>query len=197
MNFTQKEPVSADLWNEVVQLNQLDIQLYEYAKKHLRKKETAAHLRTQSFEKVLKTTDSVDYTFDLPLNGRFWSYREVASEGGEKYPIHRWVTDQPASIYFSLEAGLDYRLYFNAQPLTSEVVPKVRVNGRDIALQKLNEDTFSLYYGEISKDWITTTPTEITLYSTQAFLYRDAHPSKQNRNYPLLSFAVNRIQISR
>lgn len=200
INVTEKTPISAKLLEEVKRLNELDIQLYEYAKTNLRKKHTEYRLRTKSFENILKKTDAVNYTFNLPLNGRGWTYREPMYKKENKKALkspYRWVMDKPAYIYFSLEEGLDYDLYFNAQSLTSEVFPRVSVNGKEIELLKLNNKLFSLYHGKIPKEWITNNATELSFYSSKAFQYRDIYPSITNRNFPPLSFALNKIKISK
>jgi len=197
INATEKEPISAQLLDQIKQLNQLDIKLYEYAKKHVQKNNNEYELRKKSFENILETTSEVDYTFNLPLNGTGWTYRENTNVKPVKHSFYRWVMDQPAYIYFSLEEGSDYDLDFSAHCLTKEVLPRVSVNGKEIEILKLNSKSFSLYHGKIPKDCITSAPMEIAFYSTKAFQYRDVYPSQHNRNHPPLSFAINRIQISK
>ena len=195
MNFTQKEPISDELLDKIKQLNLLDTQLYAYAKACLQKKDTLYPLRTKTFDKILKKSSDIDYSFNLPLKGRGWSYREVTEGDFGNNSVYRWVTDQPAHIYFSLEEGIDYDFSFTAQTLTSEISPKTSVNGREIELSQEANDLFSIYRGKIPKSYLTHEPVEIVFYSSKAFLYKDAHPSHQNRNYPLLSFAINNIKI--
>lgn len=196
LNATDPEPVSIELLEEVRGLNKLDIQLYEYAKNHFQKKNTPYPLRTSSFYKVIKKTSEVDYTFDLPLYGSGWTYRDTLGNEKNALPVYRWVMDYPAKIYFALEEGKDYLLFFNARPLTEECIPRVQVNGVELALARLNTEIFSLYKGTISKDCIDSNFTEIAFFSDKAFQYRDVYPSHYNRNHPPLSFAVNRIQIT-
>jgi hypothetical protein len=50
LNSTKLEPVSVQLLDEIRSLNELDIQLYQYAKQHIRKKETCYTLRVSSSE---------------------------------------------------------------------------------------------------------------------------------------------------
>lgn len=188
INVTVKEPVSEALLEEVRQANQLDMELYKYAKTHLQKKNTEYPLRTQSFDALLKKSNSIDYSFDLPLNGRGWSYREK----WPGTPIYRWIMSGPAYISFFLEEGVSYDLYFTAQPLTDEVSPKVSVNGREIEVRKLNNELFSLYYGEIPREYITADSTEISFHSPLAFRYVDP---RNIRDATPLSFAVSRITI--
>jgi len=195
INTTEKEPVSLQLLEEIRRLNELDIQLYEYAKNYLRKKNTLYPLRTLSFYNVIKKTSAVDYTFDLPLYGRGWTYRDNLDNKTAEHPVYRWVMNYPAKIYFSLEEGKDYFMSFNAWSLTNECVPRVKVNGKEIELTRLNTELFSLYQGMIPKDCIGPNFSEIVFYSDKAFLYKDIYPSHHNRNHPPLSFALNRIQI--
>lgn len=195
LNETTKEFISTELLEKVTYLNQLDIQLYKYAKDYYAKKENKYKLRTQSYEELLKTKTQVDYTFDLPLNGYGWTYRDTFSNPQIQNPVFRWVTDQPASIYFSLQKDTEYDLFFTALPITQEVFPKVKVNGVDIFISQLNQAPFSLYHGTIGRDLIQKHPTAIIFSSIKAFDYRDIHPSHYNRNHPPLSFALNYIQI--
>ncbi len=196
VNFTQKEPVSEELLKEIRQINLLDLELYQYAKTHLQMKRNGYRLRTKSFDSLLTKTTEVDYRFDQPLNGKWWSYRESTGEHVGVYSTYRWVMNQPAIIYFSLEAGRDYNLSFTAQPLKPEVIPRVRVNGVEFEIFKKNGAPFSLYCGKIPRDCIGEAPVEIQFYSSESFLYRDVYPEKMNRNYPPVSFAVSRIHIS-
>jgi hypothetical protein len=196
MNVTEKEPVSAHLIEEIKQLNKLDIQLYHYAKTCLQKKNTEYPLRTTSFESLITKSCAIDYSFNLPLNGRGWTYRDMINEEEGNNPISRWVMDQPAYIYFSLEDSSDYDLFFSAHPLTNEVIPRVSVNGNEIEIVRLNDKKFSTYHGIIPKSCLTHLPTVIAFYSSKAFNYRDIYPSQYNRNYPPLAFAVNRITLT-
>ncbi len=195
INVTNKEPISLELLEKVQKIHQLDLQLYEYAKNHRIKKHTSYPLRTDSFEKIIKKTSLVDYTFDLPLYGRGWTYRDRLDAQEAKYSVYRWVMNTPADIYFPLEEGLEYQLLFYAKPLTKEVFPKVSIEGKEIPIQKINNESFSLYQGIIPKEYITKHPTKLSFYSLKAFEYRDIYPSQYNRNHPPLAFAVNRIRI--
>ena len=197
MNVTEPEPISEQLLEEVRQANDLDIRLYAYAKEHLQKKDTEYRLRSRSFEKISLTTHSIDYSFDLPLNGRGWSYRESLEGERSKYSIYRYVMDEPAYIYFSLEEGSIYDLYFTARSLTNETVPKVRVNDKELPLCKLNSHSFSLYHGKIPKNWIANGPTEIVFYSSALLQYKDPLFPAHTHHFLPLSFAINRIRICR
>lgn len=195
LNTTEKEAISESLLAEVRELNELDIRLYEYARQNLHKKNSEYKLRTQTFDNLVKLTQTVDYTFNLPLQGSGWNYRETLDIKGGSLPICRWVMDRPASIFFSLEEGFDYILTFNAHPITKEVTPQVSVNGHEIELTRSSHRTFSLYQGKIPKSLITNHPTEISFHSSKTFIYRDIYPKKHNPNYPPLSFAVNKITL--
>ena len=191
-NVTVKEPASEALVEEIRKLHELDRQLYDYAKRELQPKNREYRLRTESFDRIVQKTAHVDYRFNFPLDGRGWTYREKSDSDG----VYRWVTNEPASIYFSLDEGQDYHLSFSAHPLTPEICPKVLVNGHEIELSKQDERYFSTYSGSILKEWVTSGKTEIVFYSPQSFPYSQIYPEFPNRNYPPLSFALNRIKIS-
>jgi hypothetical protein len=192
INSTVKEPVSPSLLEEIRQQNLLDIELYEYARTHLQSKRTQYPLRSRSFDDLLRKRSSLDYTFNQPLNGNGWCYREKPPGT----PTYRWVMDRPACISFYLEEGIDYELEFNAQVLTDEIVPKVRVNGREIELCKLDDSVFATYQGKIPKEWIGEGETELSFYSLKSFPYSKSHPATRHRDVPPVSFAVSRISIS-
>lgn len=195
INITQDEQVSDELLERVRQVNELDLQLYEYAKKHYTSKNTLYLLRKPSYERILKKTSRIDYTFNLPLNGNGWTYRDTLGNEMSSYPTYRWVMDYPAEIYFHLETEKDYRLLFNAYVLTNEIIPRVCVNGYEIELHRLDNENFSLYQGDLKKEFMTENFTKITFFSTKSAYYWEIYPSHYNRNHPPLSFALNRIQI--
>lgn len=195
MNSTVKEPISEKLVEQIRALNELDIRLYAYAKTQLAKKTTQCRFRTETFDRLLIQTSEIDYTFDLPLNGKLWSYREQM-KNGEKYSAYRWVMNHPASIFFPLEKRSDYALYFTAQSLTADIVPRVNVNGKEIEIKKLNSELFSLYHGTITSDLIINDLTEISFYSSKSYFYSDIYPKFTHKKDPPFSFAVNRIIIN-
>ena len=190
INFSEKVPVSEALIEEIKKLHVLDIQLYQYAKEHIHPKSTLYSFRTQSFDKVSQRTNLVDYSFDLPLDGRGWNYREADSSA-----IYRWVTNLPAYIYFSLEQDADYDLSFQARPLTAAISPRVCVNGKEVGLCRFDTREFSTYHGKIPQEWITNSPTELCFFSLESAEYRELYPDGRHMNDLPLSFAVNRIQI--
>lgn len=196
INTTKMRPViNKKLLEEIKKLNELDIQLYAYAKNHLCKKNTLYPLRKSSFNEIITKTSSVNYTFNLPLFGRGWTCRETLDMKKLKNTTYRWVMDHPAKIYFPLEVEHDYLISFNARSLTKECIPRIKVGGQEIELVRLNTHLFSLYQGIISRDLIASDFTEVEFYSDKAFQYRNIYPSQYNRNYPLLSFALNQIRI--
>ncbi len=101
----------------------------------------------------------------------------------------------PANIFFSLEEGSDYTLFFHAWALTDKIIPQVKVNGVELKIKRLNADRFSCYEGKIPKELLDKQPVKISFYASKAVDYREIYPSHYNSNHPPLSFAVNRIQI--
>lgn len=185
INTTESKPVSDALLDEVIRANELDIQLYTYAKERLAKKSTTYTLQNiLSFQPI----SSIDYTFDMPLQGRNWSYRETF----EDETIYRWVMDRPAEIFFTLEKNVDYQIQFYARPLTEQVVPRLKVNGQEISLTRKTTIPFSIYEGHFHN---STDRVQLTFFSDKAFDYRGCLPPDPNRNLPPLSFAVSRIQV--
>ena len=195
INVTEKEPVSQGILEEVKKLNYWDMQLYAYAKESLPKKNSTYVLRTPSFDHLMQTTPYVDYTFNLPLNGTGWSYRDKEGNESAEHPTYRWVMSNPANIIFPLEEGSDHTLLFYAWALAEEIVPQVKVNGTELEIVRLNRDRFACYKGIIPKELLNGQPTKITFYASKTVQYRDIYPKLYNRNHPPLSFAVNRIQI--
>lgn len=187
MNTTEKEPASEALLEKIRKANELDIQLYEYAKSHLSKKNTNHQLRQNSFHELLSCSSRIDYTFDLPLNGTGWSAREKVSEEENSFLTCRWVMNMPASMYFFLKEGIDYNLYFYAKALTNEIVPRVAINGKEIPVSKISEGSFATYQGKIPREYITDLPATLSFFSSKSYKYI--------RGLPPLAFALNRIQI--
>lgn len=195
MNATEKEPVSEALLEEVKKLNYWDMQLYAYAKEHLQKKTSSYVLRTSSFAKLLQPSSHIDYTFDLPLLGTGWTYRESQDSNAKTCPPYRFVTHLPADIFFSLEQGKDYTLRFYAWPLTNAIEPQVMVNGSEIPLKRVRKALFSCYEGKIPKELLHQEFTNLSFYASKSALHQEIYPHAHYRNHPPLSFAVNRIQI--
>lgn len=195
LNATTKELISEPLLKEVERLNQLDIQLYKYAKNYYVKSKNTYKLRSEEYEEILKPKTEIDYTFDQPLNGRNWTYRDRSNNPTIQPPIYRWVTDQPASIYFSLQEQADYDLFFTARPITPDILPEVRINGVTIPISQVNHAIFSLYYGIIPKQLIQKQPTDVTFFSMKAYAYKDTYSSSYHQNPPPISFALNQIKI--
>lgn len=195
INTTEPQPVSPELLENVRNLNLLDIELYKFAKENLSNKTTRYPLRTSTFGKVIQESASIDYTFDQPLLGSGWTYRDAWGNETDPNPIYRWVMNYPAKIYFNLEKGKNYTLQFRAWPITGQVRPHVKINDHEIEITRTNNDKFSLYNGMILKEYLTSQPAEISFYSDISLQFRDVFPSDYNRNHPPLSFALNRIQI--
>ncbi len=189
LNNTNKTEVSNQLLEEIRNLNLLDLQLYEFARSHFKSKDTSYILRNHTFDRIIQKSNFIDYTFDQPLNGKDWSYREVGPS------TYRWVMDKPATIYFSLDEGNDYGLYFSALPAKTEIFPRVKINDVEIELLQIDKNEFSTYYGRVPADLIKATPTQLSFFSLTTFPYGEIFPQKKNRNYFPLAFAISKIQI--
>ncbi|MBX9744107.1 MAG: sulfotransferase family protein [Chlamydiales bacterium] len=191
LNVTRFEEVSPELMAIVIRYNDLDIELYEYAKKHLKRKNTS--YRFQSHRKNSRKVKKIDYKFSMPLNGSNWCFRENVDRFSEEYPIYRWVMDKPAKIYFPLKKNQNYCLEFTAQLLTLDILPRVLVNGVEIPVEKKNNELFAKYYCKIPEKLITSESTEFTFYSSNSYVYNEIYPEcSDNRK---LSFAVDSVKI--
>ncbi|MEI7670391.1 MAG: sulfotransferase family 2 domain-containing protein [Pseudomonadota bacterium] len=193
-NTTNTEEVSSGLIDAIKQENSLDIQLYRYAKQHLKRKHTFYKIKSRPCFEFLSKKNTINYTFCMPLNGVNFGYRENVDRFSIEYPIYRWVMDKEAKIYFNLEKNKRYDIQFTAQPLTQGIEPRVKVNGIEISVRRLNHLLFSSYRGEIPKELISDEITEITFFSPYAYQYNEIYPGYADNR--VLSFAMDSIQIS-
>lgn len=194
-NTTQYEPVNKQLLNKIIKMNKLDIELYNWARKNLKKKSNSYPLKT-SFN--IKNSDKdIEYSFEMPLDGKNWSFRENVDRFSWEYPIYRWVMDIPATLRFKLDKR-PYILDLHIQPLCNKVVPRISVNGKELKLTKLNNTriankttSFIGYRAFISADFILNELTEISFFSSKSFVYNQIFPgTADNRR---LSFAIERV----
>lgn len=191
LNITRFEEVSPELMTIVIQHNNLDIELYEYAKKYLKRKKTS--YRFQSHSKSSRKVEKIDYKFSMPLDGSNWCFRENVDRFSKEYPIYRWVMDKPAKIYFPLKKNRCYHLEFTVQSLTPDILPHVLVNGVEIPVEKKNDELFAKYCCKIPKKLITSKATEFTFYSPKFYIYNEIYPGySDNRK---LSFAMDSVKI--
>lgn len=192
MNATKKEEVSPELLEEIRKENLWDLELYRYAKENIRKKEASYDLRGSFFEETVRPSSYIDYSFEKPLLGRGWSYREKSKDHSLPFPVCRWIMDQPASIYFSLHGGKDYTLSFLARPYAEDNLVRVTVNGHEMELKREKKDRFFRYSGKIEKEWMNGSLAEITFHPQKAFPYAESFHS----HHLLVSFAIHRIEIA-
>ncbi len=193
LNRTNFEDIDPEFLATVQEHNALDIELYAYAKKNLKRKGT--QYRFLSKTKSLSKIKQIDYEFSMPLNGSNWCYRENVDRFSPEYPIFRWVMDKPAKIRFDLKKNRSYHLEFTAQCLTQDITPHVLVNGVEIPVERKDQRLFSKYRGIIPKGVVSDGMTEITFYSPVSYRYNEVYPGySDNRK---LSFAVDSIKIFR
>ncbi len=191
LNGTAAEEASQELLEIPKAHHDLDLELYEYAKTHVKRKNTTYQFHSPfgSSQKIKK----IDYKFSMALNGSGWCYRENMDRFSPEFPIYRWVMDKPASIFFNLKQGENDTLVFQAQPLTPEIFPHVLVNGQEVPVKKKNSDTFSKFSCTIPKECILDDPTEITFFSPKFYKYNEVYAGYVDDRK--LSFSVNRIKI--
>ena len=191
LNTTTPEEVDKEFIEKIKAENNLDLELYEYAKTHLKRKNTTYQfLSSFPFSRKVK---KVHYKFSMALNGSGWCYRENVDRFSHEFPIYRWVMDKPANIFFNLEKGRNYTLTFRARVLTSDIFPRVLINGTEVPVQRKTNEEFSKFRLHIPKKLITKKPTEITFFSPQSYKFNEVH--RECIDDRKLSFAVNRIKI--
>jgi hypothetical protein len=192
LNKTTPEKVSPEFIEVVKKYNDLDCDLYEYAKTHLKQKQTSYRFRSQrSFTDKIK---EIDYQFFMPLLGINWCHRENVDRFSPEYPIYRWVMDKPAKIYFNLKKTVKYDLRFYAQVLHHDIFPRLLVNGVEVAVERKTNDLFSEYHCIIPKEMILNKITEFTFFSSNSYKYNEIYPGYIDDRK--LSFALDRIIIS-
>ncbi|MCC6127928.1 MAG: sulfotransferase family 2 domain-containing protein [Chlamydiae bacterium] len=191
LNATTPEEVDKEFIEILKAYNDLDLELYEYAKTHLKPKNTTYQFHSPFL--TSRKVKQVDYEFSMALNGSGWCYRENVDRFSPEFPIYRWVMDRPANIFFSFAQNQDYTFDFYAQPLTSEILPRVLINGTEIEVKKRRNSSFSKFRCRVPKELISEKPTEITFFSPKFYKYNEIYPEAIDDRK--LSFAVNRIKI--
>jgi Sulfotransferase family len=193
VNTTSPEKISEAFMAAIREYNALDIELYEYAKMHLKPKQNT--FRFKISQPLSEKLTKVDYKFDMPLLGTNWCYRENVDRFSPEFPIYRWVMNKPAKIYFNLKANHNYRICFFARLLCSETSPHLLVNGVEIPLHQKLEREFSPYECLIPKELISDQITELTFFSPKSCKFNEVYPG--NADNRKLSFALNRIKIKK
>ena len=192
LNKTTPQEVRQEFKEIIRKYNDLDIELYEYAKTHLKQKKTSYRFRSwRLFSDKIK---EIDYQFYMPLQGINWCYRENVDRFSPEYPIYRWVMDKPAKIYFNLKKNINYNLQFYTQTLHEDIFPHLLVNGIEIPIKKKTIGLFSEYHCIIPKKMISDKITELTFFSPKSHKYNEIYPDYSDDRK--LSFALNQIKIS-
>jgi hypothetical protein len=191
LNTTTSQEVSPEFIEIIKKYNDLDIELYEYAKTHL--KQNTASYRFGSSQLFSEKVKKIDYQFFMPLQGINWCYRENVDRFSPEYPIFRWVMDKPAKIYFNLKENINYKLQFYAQMLHKDIFPHLLVNGIEIPVKKKTKGLFAEYCCIIPKKIISDKITELTFFSPTSHKYNEIYPGYSDDRK--LSFALNRIKI--
>lgn len=191
LNKTSPQEVRPEFLEVIKEYNDLDIQLYEYAKT-LKPKKTSYRFKTHPL--FIDQVKKIDYRFFMPLLGTNWCYRENVDRFSPEFPIYRWVMDKPAKIYFRLKKNTGYHLRFYAQTFHPDCAPHLLVNGIEIPVKKMNEDMFAEYRCTIPRKLISNKTTELTFFSPISYVFNEIFPEyPDNRK---LSFALNRITLS-
>ncbi len=105
LNTTNPESVSPELMQRVIQINELDIALYEYAKNNYSPKTTSYQFHSPFYSGLMIKKKNIDFTFHMPHKGTNWCYREKECDFSlDQNFIYRYVMDvNPLEIFFNLE----------------------------------------------------------------------------------------------
>jgi len=191
-NVTEKKAYDKEMVAWIKETNREDILLYEYVKKHLLKKRESYAQKYCSFHRLKKENKRIVYTFDMPLNGRNWCFRENLDVDLPKY---RWLDGKEGSIFFHLIPGSDYVLSFDAYLLTEDIKPLIKISGCYLIPKKKSEGHFSRYEVLIPKGLVRDAATEVFFCGNRSYIYNQKYPgTTDNRN---LSLAINRIELQR
>ncbi|MFI0435832.1 MAG: hypothetical protein ACH350_08955 [Parachlamydiaceae bacterium] len=106
-NSTEFTETDIETIEEIKKLNNLDIKLYEYAKEHLvnyskNPKEYNYNQKYASLHDLLKEKSQLIYTFNMPIFGANWYYRE-----GPSNTPYVWVRNREGKLRFNLNRHND------------------------------------------------------------------------------------------
>jgi hypothetical protein len=191
-NATKKVQVSEETIKKIRDSNDLDIRLYEYAKKNLSNKPVKKYSQVySSLDCLKKLSTHMIYTFDLPLmgSGQNWGYRENV---GTSDSVYRWIIGNEARLSFHLLPETDYLIIFKAHLLREDAFPKLSVNQVEVRVQKLTEDFFATYVATVPREILSNSEMEIT-FSCDGAIFNEIYPHTADSRW--LSMALNLVEI--
>jgi len=189
-NTTNYKDLDSELLDIIRERNSLDVMLYDYAKNNITNSKEQYYQKYLLLEQQEKQAALIKYTFDQPLRGYNWCFRENMDN---KLPKYRWVLGREGTIYFNLAPSSDYLMSFNVHTLKKGIRPYVRINNETIQARRVTNENFSRYCVRIPKHLINDGFTPITLGGSEAYIYNEVYPGTIDSRK--LSIALNYIEI--
>lgn len=191
LNSTKKEVPSSEILESIYQENDLDIELYRYARDQYQESDQVYEQEYPVLSKLLEPSTHIYYSFDLPKNGSGWYRRENTDS---KLPVYEHIRGGEGKITFYVKPGIDYLLQFQLKKVAKDIQFTVEVNGKKISPIRRNGKEFSLYSAKIPSGVVDKKELNITFRADKSISARMLSPTTiDTRN---LSLALNRIYIT-
>ena len=174
--------------SEVAKENWADFELYQFAKQIFEEK-LALTKKMENKPPEIEFVDHIHYTFDQPLDGTGWQYREYSDS-----LCIRTTYRLEAHIFFPLKQGTHYLMGFTASSPPNEILNELQVliNGTPVRLKRLTFSEWSRFIAAVPKELITKEKTKITFKVPD--LYSHSDPQKRRfdpRNYGVRVAEIN------
>lgn len=196
LNVTKAKKVSPEVLRKVRKRNQLDIRIYEYAKKHFPlqkylKKQKKKKQSLESLQEKTKPNRSIIYDFDQPMIGSSWHRREDVGLSTRPF---QYIRDKNASIEFNVIGQTDYQMHFYARAIAPDIYPSVRVNETKLLVKRNTVENFSRYSVFIPKSVIGDGHLKIEFCANKNYAMNKKYPHIDDTRK--LSYALNRIALN-
>lgn len=142
----QIEPVPQTLLDELAEMNRLDIELYEYARRLFSERVQKPRQAPRPVE-IISPCERLEYTMNMPLRGANWWPREGA--GTTQPQIWRWTGPESRTTFFCSLAKGAYRLTVRVvNSLVSENFNSLSfsVNGRPVPCEQHRDDKWGILF---------------------------------------------------
>jgi Sulfotransferase family len=192
-NFNPSLPIDSTCRpEELHRENWADYELYAYAQKIFTEQLSLAD-QIVIYPPKIEFTGHIHYTFDQPLDGSGWSYRERVKSYGNK--CVRTTYRQEAHIFFPLLSGRDYQLEFTAASPPNDVLNdlEILVNGQPLPYKRCTFCEWSRFEGCIPGGVLTSQKTKITFKIPRLFRHKD--PLKRRDDPRSYGLRVSEISI--
>jgi len=162
LNRSEKVKYTKKLIEKIRNSNQLDIQLYKYAKMYIKNSPNKYEQSYIGLREFKEKRSDIDYTFDQPLLGEGWSYRIYDQETNQTI---REIRGDKAIIFFRLEKFKEYLLTLYLKSSKKSVNPIIEVNNQHFKPKKYSENGFLKYEVVLPKEVIDTNFTKFIVTS--------------------------------